>query len=145
MKTLPPTRTAYCSLAIALLLGASAGTALAADKYKTAPQKPAATTLAALSEEQISNADRVFTGKASCDANQSVEVNPVPEHKGYFKLDFKGKSYLMAPEITQTGAVRLEDKRNGLVWLQIPAKSMLMNAKIGQRMVDNCMSANQKS
>lgn len=141
MKTSVLIRPAVCTLALALL----ASTALATEKRKAPSKKPAEAAPAALSEEQLSNADRVFTGTASCDAGQSVHVNAVPEHKGYFKLEFKGKSYLMAPEVTQTGAVRLEDKKNGLVWLQIPAKSMLMNAKVGQRMVDNCMSQAQKS
>ncbi len=141
MKTSALFRSVTCTLALALLANA----AVATEKRKAPAKKPAEAAPAALSDEQIAHADRVFTGAASCDANQSVHVNAVPEHKGYFKLEFKGKSYMMAPEVTQTGAVRLEDKKNGLVWLQIPAKSMLMNAKLGQRMVDNCLSAAQKS
>jgi hypothetical protein len=39
--------------------------------------------------------------------------------------------------------VRLEDKRAGVVWLQIPAKSMMMNSRIGQRMVDDCKHPTQ--
>jgi hypothetical protein len=31
------------------------------------------------------------------------------------------------------------------VWLQIPSKSMLMNAKVGQRMVDGCMHPEQRA
>ena len=30
------------------------------------------------------------------------------------------------------------------MWLQIPSKSMLMNSKIGQRMVDSCTHAEQR-
>jgi hypothetical protein len=52
---------------------------------------------------------------------------------------------VLAPEPTTTGAVRLEDKKNGLVWIQIANKSMLMNAKIGQRLVDNCVHPSQQS
>ena len=33
----------------------------------------------------------------------------------------------------------------GVVWIQIPSKSMLMNAKIGQRMVDSCMQSEQRA
>ena len=51
----------------------------------------------------------------------------------------------MTPEHTTTGAVRLEDKKNGMMWLQIANKSMLMNSKIGQRMVDNCVHPSQKT
>lgn len=129
--------------AAATALTLHAGAVLAAKKQHSetsAAAKPAEVTLAALSDEQISNAERVVVGKARCDANESVQLSAMPEQRGYFKLEYKGKSYVMAPEVTQTGAVRLEDKKNGLVWLQIPAKSMLMNAKIGQRMADNCLA-----
>jgi hypothetical protein len=31
------------------------------------------------------------------------------------------------------------------VWIQIPAKSMLLNGKIGQRMVDSCTQTQQRA
>jgi len=99
----------------------------------------------ALSPEQLSAADRVLLGQSRCEFNQSVNVAAVPGQKGWFNVEFKGKSYLMAPEATTTGAVRLEDKKNGMMWLQIANKSMLMNSKIGQRMVDNCVHPNQRT
>jgi hypothetical protein len=48
----------------------------------------------------------------------------------------------MLPVPTNTGALRLEGKASGLVWLQLPTKSMLMNNKLGQRMADECYAAN---
>jgi len=99
----------------------------------------------ALSPEQLSAADRVLLGQSRCEFNQSVNIAAVPGQKGWFNVEFKGKSYLMAPEATTTGAVRLEDKKNGMMWLQIANKSMLMNSKIGQRMVDNCVHPNQRT
>ncbi len=116
--------------------------AAAAPVKKKAAKTPA---LPDLSAEQLANAERVLTGANACEFNQSVNVDPVKEKAGYFKVDCKGKSYVMAPEPTTTGAVRLEDKKNGLVWLQIANKSMLMNAKAGRRMVDNCVHPTQKT
>lgn len=139
MKKNVPSLSAPCTLAAALLLAAAPSFA-AKKSSEAAPAKPAEATLAVLSDEQISSADRVVTGRSRCDANESVHLTAMPEHRGYFRLEYRGKIYVMAPEVTQTGAVRLEDKANGLVWLQIPAKSMLMNAKLGQRMVDNCLA-----
>lgn len=130
---------------VAVLVGAafafSAGSALAAKKAK-APPPPAP--LADLSEEQLANAERVLTGVQQCEFKQTVDVETAPEKAGYFRLNFKGKKYLLAPEPTTTGAVRLEDKKAGVVWLQIANKSMLMNAKIGQRMVDECIHPTQQ-
>jgi hypothetical protein len=118
--------------------------AMANDKTKHAA-KPAAQQPAALSADQLSTADRVLTGQSRCEFDQSVNVAAVPNQKGWFNVEYKGKSYLMAPEATTTGAVRLEDKKNGMMWLQIANKSMLMNSKIGQRMVDNCVHPSQKT
>lgn len=100
--------------------------------------------LPALSASQMTIANRVLTGKISCELDQSVEITPLAGQEGYFKVAFNGNAYQMAPEPTTTGAVRLEDKKAGAMWLQIGTKSMLMNAKIGQRMVDNCVHPSQK-
>jgi hypothetical protein len=132
-------RLTFVVIAVALSTGA-----MAADKHKQAA-KPAKQEFSALSSEQLSTADRVLTGQSKCEFNQSVHVAAVPNQKGWFNVEHKGKSYLMAPEATTTGAVRLEDKKNGMMWLQIANKSMLMNSKIGQRMVDNCVHPGQKT
>ena len=72
-------------------------------------------------------------------------MQPVDGKPGVFTVGYKNAHYTMVPEPTTTGAIRLEDKKAGVVWLQIPSKSMLMNSKIGQRMVDACMHPVQRS
>ena len=98
-----------------------------------------------VSENQLRIADRVLTGDAACEFNQTVSVLPVAGQPGYFHVTFKRVVYVVLPEETTSGAIRLEDKKAGIVWLQIPSKSMLMNARIGQRMVDGCMHAEQRA
>ena len=63
---------------------------------------------------------------------------------GYFTLTLEGAPSRMRPGETATGAVRREDPGAGVVWLQIPTKSMLMNTRRGQRMVDNCLHSEQR-
>ncbi len=133
-------RPALIALMSALLLAAP----LAHASKPKAKKEAAPVALADLSEEQLANAERVFTGLSACEFNQSVDVEPHAAKKGYFDVAFKGKKYVLAPEPTTTGAVRLEDKKNGIVWIQIANKSMLMNAKVGQRLIDNCVHPNQK-
>lgn len=98
-----------------------------------------------VSEAQLQIADRVLTGDAACEFNQTVSVQPIKGQPGLFHVTFKKVVYIVLPEETTTGAIRLEDKKAGIVWLQIPSKSMLMNAKAGQRMVDGCMHAEQRA
>ena len=102
-------------------------------------------TVEAISAGQLDVAARVLTGPADCEFNQRVAVQPVDGQPGHFTVTHQGKHYRMLPRETTTGAVRLEDPVNGIVWLQIPAKSMLMNARRGQRMVDGCMHAEQRA
>ncbi|HYJ97850.1 MAG TPA: hypothetical protein VEX14_07285 [Burkholderiaceae bacterium] len=98
-----------------------------------------------VSETQLQIADRVHTGQAACEFNQVVDLDRIADRPGHFRLKFKNASYTVVPEETTTGALRLEDKKAGIVWLQIPSKSMLMNSKIGQRMVDNCLHPEQRA
>jgi len=98
-----------------------------------------------ISEAQLQIADRVLTGDAACEFNQTISVRPIAGQPGRFRLTYKRASYTMVPEETSSGAIRLEDKKAGIVWLQIPSKSMLMNSRIGQRMVDSCMHAEQRA
>jgi hypothetical protein len=98
-----------------------------------------------VSETQLQIADRVLTGDAACELHQSVSVAPIDGRPGHFRLSFKKVNYTMIPEETSSGAIRLEDRKAGVVWLQIPSKSMLMNSKVGQRMVDGCQHAEQRA
>lgn len=107
------------------------------------PEAPAVDEV--LSEAQLAAAMLVNRGDAQCEFNQTISVRPDPQHAGLFQVSFDKHTYTMTPEPTTTGAVRLEDRRAGVVWLQIPTKSMLMNSAKGQRMVDACTHAEQRA
>jgi hypothetical protein len=147
---------------VALLTLATSIAAFAADEKPKAaqPAKPSAAQqradkakgkapdtepLQRASEAQLQIADRVLTGDASCEFNQVVNLARIDGHPGHFKLTYKKVAYTVVPEETTTGALRLEDRKAGIVWLQIPSKSMLMNSKLGQRMVDNCLHPEQRA
>ena len=109
----------------------------------------ASETAETIDELQLAIAARVLTGNVDCEFNQRISVLPLAGKRGFFTVTYfssphKSQRYSMAPRETATGAVRLEDKAAGVVWLQIPTKSMLMNARAGQRMVDGCLHAEQR-
>ena len=99
----------------------------------------------AISIQQLDIATRVLTGLADCEFKQSVQVQALASKPGLFTVEHQGRRFVMAPRETSTGAVRLEDPAAGMVWLQIPARSMLLNARLGQRMVDSCLHAEQRT
>jgi len=115
---------------------------------KKTARKPAAEPVAATNDDlnpaQLSMADRVLTGTADCELKQKVAVEKIAGHSGNFKVTFDHKSYVMVPEETTTGAIRLVDTGGALVWIQIPVKSMLMNQKEHHRLVDGCQQDEQR-
>jgi hypothetical protein len=102
-------------------------------------------TVEQITEAQLELASRVLTGDADCEFDQKIGVQPVAGQPGHFQVAYKKAVYRMVPQETTTGAVRLEDRKAGIMWLQIPTKSMLMNIRIGQRMVDACTHSEQRA
>ena len=98
---------------------------------------------AALEPAELAIAESVHTGVMPCEMGTSVTLASDPAAPGYFDMHGKNFRFRMVPVTTATGAIRLEDRQAGAVWLQLPNKSMLMNQKIGQRMADGCMSQSQ--
>lgn len=97
----------------------------------------------AADDEQIAALERVNVGTSQCEFRQHVSVSRSTEHPGYLDLSFKGKHWLMKPVVSSTGAIRLEDVRAETLFIQIRDKSMLMNQKTGQRLVDGCVHPSQ--
>ena len=100
---------------------------------------------AALTPGEMAVSERVYQGKLPCDDGAAVTLTPDAKTPGYFAVQQKNTKYRMFPVETTTGTIRLEDKKAGVVWLQLANKSMLMNQKLGQRLADGCMSPAQSA
>ena len=163
----PATLKGWHCAALALLLASSGMLAHATTKPAAGkPAKSASTrqklkseasglalaseTAETINDVQLGIATRVLTGTADCEFNQHINIAPLAGKAGFFSITHvtganKNQRYNMEPRETATGAVRLEDKAAGVVWLQIPTKSMLMNTRAGLRMVDSCLHADQRA
>ncbi|MFM6990477.1 MAG: hypothetical protein ACKOWD_04120 [Rhodoferax sp.] len=138
-----------------LLAGLAAVTVIAAGAgAQTAQQPPAAAArgakasaappqAAAATPEELAIAGRVHVGHMPCEMGQAVTLKADDRAPGHFDLHIKHHKFRMFPVATTTGAIRLEDHKAGVVWLQLANKSMLMNHKLGQRLADACMSPAQ--
>lgn len=116
-------------------------------KRSTVPivSKPAAVVEIPPTLAQMAISQNVYVGRLPCELGAFVSVTADVNAAGYFDVQIKNLKFRMVPVETTTGAVRLEDRRAGAVWLQLANKSMLMNQKIGQRLADECMSSVQAS
>lgn len=158
MKNLP-----HLALAAALALGSTfahdqaaaqaTGTAKPAKPAdpKKAPKPaakkaaPAAAALPAADQTQLDAAERTYFGNYACELDQAIDVGMNPKTPGYVDVRFKAKTYTMKPIVSSTGAVRLEEVKGGMLLIQIASKSMMMDSKIGQRVVDGCVHEKQRA
>lgn len=99
--------------------------------------------LPALPPELTAVSEQVHLGQLSCELGQYVVLTTDEKSPGRFYMHFKRQTFHLTPVSSQTGAIRLEDEKQGAVWIQLSNKSMLMNSKLGQRLADECQSPAQ--
>lgn len=148
------------ALALALALPAAAQTAAPKAPAKTAPAKaavkpaarkrapaaPAAEApLPAASSEQLEAANVAHLGDYDCEFDQKIRLEPHAQAPGYIQMKQKAQVWVMKPVLSSTGALRLEDVKGRMLMIQIANKSMVMDTKIGQRLVDGCVHEKQRA
>ena len=101
--------------------------------------------LPALEPELIVMAEQVHLGQIACEMGQTVVITTDEKSPGRFYMHHNRQTYHLAPVMSKTGALRLEDSRKGAVWIQLSNKSMLMNSQLGQRLADECQSPAQSA
>jgi len=106
---------------------------------------PAAAAPVVLSPEQLSIAQIVYTGAIPCAEGKTVNIAPDANTQGMFTMQFAGSRQTLTPIPTQSGAVRLENKGSGMVFMQLANKSMLFNERQGKRLADECHSSEQQA
>jgi len=144
------------TLALAALFAVAAAQAQTAAKPATKPAAktsakaakkplaPAASVLADADEEQLEAAKLAYLGHYDCELKQSIEIEPHVAKLGYIDVRHDKQLYTMKPVRSSTGALRLEDVTGRTLMIQIANKSMLLDTKAGQRIVDDCVSPAQR-
>jgi hypothetical protein len=130
----PTTTTVPAMAAVPPLLPLAAGSAVATPMGQNAPDPVS---------QELAIAQQIHLGLMPCEMGASVRVEADAAAPGYFHVQGKGFRYRMYPVRTSTGALRLEDKKAGAVWLQLANKSMLMDQKKGRRVADDCAHPEQ--
>lgn len=78
-----------------------------------------------------------------CELGNQVTIYENNADDKYIAVRWKDQLYRMTRVDTTTGANRFENKKYGLVWIGIPAKSILLNAKKGQQLANECKNVAQ--
>ncbi|HWH83061.1 MAG TPA: hypothetical protein VNU71_12580 [Burkholderiaceae bacterium] len=150
------------AFAAALALGAAAPAVIAQTAAAPAAKKPAPTKTATPKKavpakkvveppppanagpDQVEAAGRVYYGIYDCEFKQTIDIVASPKYPAYVDVKHGKADYLMKPVLSSTGAIRLEDVRGETLMVQIASKSMLLNVKTAQRIVDDCVSPKQR-
>ena len=122
----------------------SAAKAAPRSSGKKAPAKPVEVPLADATPEQMQAAEQVFYGSYDCEFKQTVDIEKHAKHPAYVSVRNGKHVWTMKPVLSSTGAVRLEDVKGETLMVQIASKSMLLNVKSAQRIVDDCVSSRQR-
>jgi hypothetical protein len=135
-------------LALASSAVCAAGKPVKKSSAKPSAAAPVAAAVAApmvLSPEQLSIAQIVYTGAIPCAEGKTVNIAADANTQGMFTMQFAGSRQALTPMPTQSGAVRLENKGSGMVFMQLANKSMLFNERQGKRLADECHSSEQQA
>ena len=76
-----------------------------------------------------------------CEFGQRLSVAGDHRADNAIQVLWRGRVYQMERVRTSTGAHRFEDLQNGLVWIGIPAKVMLLDSRRGSPVVNDCKVA----
>ena len=116
-------------------------------KAVTKPSPPPPVLLPPLfdaNDDQLAAAERAYLGEYDCEFKQSIVIAPHPK-PGYINVTWAKEVFTMKPVLSSTGALRLEDVTGRTLMIQIANKSMLLDTKIGRRLVDECLHPAQRA
>lgn len=78
-----------------------------------------------------------------CELGNKVTIYQYPGNDHEIALQWNKRLHHMTRVGTTTGANRFENLKKGLVWIGIPAKSILLDSKKGQQLANECKNPEQ--
>ena len=102
------------------------------------PTTPAQSQIAAVSVPT----GEVWQGAYQCEHAEKVQLRP-DTVSDQVELQWKTQRWKMRRIDSRSGAMRLEDASGRMVWIQLGHKSMLLDQRLGKRLLDECQHAVQ--
>ncbi|BAL25487.1 hypothetical protein [Azoarcus sp. KH32C] len=84
---------------------------------------------------------KLTSGVYNCDMGQRVNVVRPAGEAIAIEIGWTGRRYQLARNISSSGLPRYEDKANGLVWIDLPWKGMLLDAKTNKPLASDCITS----
>jgi hypothetical protein len=114
-------------------------------KKKAAKKKPAKKAAAKEPEEEEPDVTGAAVSEYDCDRGHKITVYRNEANAQSAAMRWNKKLYRMNRVETESGAERLEHQRLGLVFIGIPVKAMLLDAKKGRQLANECTTIEQRT
>lgn len=83
------------------------------------------------------------SGNYNCEYGVRVQVHREPIAQGHnrIRLDWNGRHYQLERDLSHSGLPRFEDAASGLVWIDLPWKSVLLDGRTHKPIASECRIA----
>ncbi|RJG07905.1 hypothetical protein D3870_07390 [Noviherbaspirillum cavernae] len=112
-------------------------------KKKTEPTPQADAAAGDHEEDKEPDVTSASATEFACELGNKVTIYRNADDDKHIALRWKKQLLRLKRVDTTTGAHRFENRRSGWVWIDIPAKSMLLDAKKGQQLANECRNPDQ--
>lgn len=84
---------------------------------------------------------QLASGVYRCELGQSVEIQRDSQDANLIEVRWQGNRHRMQRHDSASGLPRYEDRQNGLLWIDLPWKSVLMDVNSGRPLANECKVA----
>ena len=140
--------TAFALLIAGLSVGIPSAMANTPSSNEVSKKATAKKATAAKKEAQADDDDQPdvkgLTATAfNCELGNKLTIYSNAADDQQIALHWDKRMHRMQRVTTTTGAHRFENAKNGLVWIGIPAKGMLLDSKKGKQLANECKNPEQ--
>jgi hypothetical protein len=84
---------------------------------------------------------QLASGLYRCELGQSIEIQRDSQNVNLIEVRWQGNRHKLQRHDSASGLPRYEDRENGLLWIDLPWKSVLMDANSGRPLANECKAA----
>ena len=88
---------------------------------------------------------KLASGVYQCELGQRVEIQRDTRNANLIEVNWQGNRHTLQRYDSSSGLPRYEDRQNGLLWIDLPWKSVLMDSNNGRPLANECKMAQNKT